>query len=188
MNLTKSRTSYKYKQKNDQKDNLDTWINKLQEALESSETNAVDFVEQFKLNLYSKEIFVFTPTGDLKSLPKGATPLDFAFAIHTEVGIKTRGAKVNGKLVPLNKELSSGDRVEILTSDKIKPNANWLDYATTARAKSKIKATLNEEKKLLADEGKQILKRKLKHLKINFNDGIITELQKYFKLNNNPQL
>ena len=179
---------YKYKQKDNQNDNLDTWINKLQEALESSETNAVDFVEQFKLNLYSKEIFVFTPTGDLKSLPKGATPLDFAFAIHTEVGIKTRGAKVNGKLVPLNKELSSGDRVEILTSDKIKPNANWLDYATTARAKSKIKATLNEEKKLLADEGKQILKRKLKHLKINFNDGIITELQKYFKLNTSQDL
>ena len=120
---------YKYKQKDDSNDNLDSWINKLQEALENSETNAVDFVEQFKLNLYSKEIFVFTPTGDLKSLPKGATPLDFAFAIHTEIGIKTRGAKVNGKLVPLNKELSSGDRVEILTSDKIKPSANWLDLS-----------------------------------------------------------
>ena len=172
---------YKYKQV-DSNDNLDTWINKLQEALEDPETNAVDFVEQFKLNLYSKEIFVFTPTGDLKSLPKGATPLDFAFSIHTQVGLKTRGAKVNGKLVPLNRELLSGDRVEILTSDKIKPSANWLDYATTARAKSKIKATLNEEKNLLADEGKEILKRKLKHLKIRFNDSIILELQKYFKL------
>ena len=179
---------YKYKQKNDINDSLDTWINKLQEALENPETNAVDFVEQFKLNLYAKEIFVFTPTGELKSLPKGATPLDFAFAIHTEVGLKTRGAKVNGKLVPLNKILSSGDRIEILTSDKIKPSANWLDYATTARAKSKIKATLNEEKKLLADEGKQILKRKLKHLKINFNDSIVTELQKYFKLNTSQDL
>lgn len=178
---------YKYKQK-DSNDNLDTWINKLQEALENSETNAVDFVEQFKLNLYSKEIFVFTPLGDLKSLPKGATPLDFAFAIHTEVGLKTRGAKVNGKLVPLNRTLSSGDRVEILTSEKIKPNSNWLDYATTARAKSKIKATLNEEKKLLADEGKEILKRKLKHLKINFNDSIILELQKYFKLTTSQDL
>ena len=178
---------YKYKQK-DSNDNLDTWINKLQEALENSETNAVDFVEQFKLNLYSKEIFVFTPSGDLKSLPKGATPLDFAFAIHTEVGLKTRGAKVNGKLVPLNRKLSSGDRVEILTSEKIKPNSNWLDYATTARAKSKIKATLNEEKKLLADEGKEILKRKLKHLKINFNDSIILELQKYFKLSTSQDL
>jgi GTP pyrophosphokinase len=178
---------YKYKQK-DSNDNLDTWINKLQEALENPETNAVDFVEQFKLNLYSKEIFVFTPSGDLKSLPKGATPLDFAFAIHTEVGLKTRGAKVNGKLVPLNRTLSSGDRVEILTSEKIKPNSNWLDYATTARAKSKIKATLNEEKKLLADEGKEILKRKLKHLKINFNDSIILELQKYFKLSTSQDL
>ena len=178
---------YKYKQK-DSNDNLDTWINKLQEALENPETNAVDFVEQFKLNLYSKEIFVFTPSGDLKSLPKGATPLDFAFAIHTEVGLKTRGAKVNGKLVPLNRKLSSGDRVEILTSEKIKPNSNWLDYATTARAKSKIKATLNEEKKLLADEGKEILKRKLKHLKINFNDSIILELQKYFKLTTSQDL
>ena len=139
---------YRYKQKNEINDSLDTWINKLQEALENPETNAVDFVEQFKLNLYAKEIFVFTPTGELKSLPKGATPLDFAFAIHTEVGLKTRGAKVNGKLVPLNKILSSGDRIEILTSDKIKPSANWLDYATTARAKSKIKATLNEEKEI----------------------------------------
>ena len=178
---------YKYKQV-DSNDNLDTWINKLQEALEDPETNAVDFVEQFKLNLYSKEIFVFTPTGDLKSLPKGATPLDFAFSIHTQVGLKTRGAKVNGKLVPLNRELFSGDRVEILTSDKIKPSANWLDYATTARAKSKIKATLNEEKNLLADEGKEILKRKLKHLKIRFNDSIILELQKYFKLSTSQDL
>jgi len=178
---------YKYKQE-DSNDNLDTWINKLQEALENPETNAVDFVEQFKLNLYSKEIFVFTPSGDLKSLPKGATPLDFAFAIHTEVGLKTRGAKVNGKLVPLSRKLSSGDRVEILTSEKIKPNSNWLDYATTSRAKSKIKATLNEEKKLLADEGKEILKRKLKHLKINFNDSIILELQKYFKLSTSQDL
>ena len=178
---------YKYKQV-DSNDNLDTWINKLQEALEDPETNAVDFVEQFKLNLYSKEIFVFTPTGDLKSLPKGATPLDFAFSIHTQVGLKTRGAKVNGKLVPLNRELLSGDRVEILTSDKIKPSANWLDYATTARAKSKIKATLNEEKNLLADEGKEILKRKLKHLKIRFNDSIILELQKYFKLSTSQDL
>ena len=179
---------YKYKQKEGSNDNLDSWINKLQEALENPETNAVDFVEQFKLNLYAKEIFVFTPEGDLKSLPKGATPLDFAFAIHTEIGLKTRGAKVNGKLVPLNRKLSSGDRIEILTSDKIKPSANWLDYATTAKAKSKIKATLNEEKKNLANDGKEILKRKLKHLKINFNDGIIKELQKYFKLSTSQDL
>src|SRR5690606_4220389 len=128
-------------------DALDTWIDKLQETLESNETNAVDFVEQFKLNLYSKEIYVFTPKGTLKSLPKGATPLDFAFNIHTEIGMKTRGAKVNGKLVPLSHELQSGDQVEILTSENIKPNSNWLDYATTARARSKIKSSLKDEKK-----------------------------------------
>ncbi|MDY2588094.1 RelA/SpoT family protein [Winogradskyella aquimaris] len=173
---------YKYKNANDKEDNLDLWINKLQEALESNETDAVDFVEQFKLNLYSKEIFVFSPKGDLKSLPKGATPLDFAFSIHTEVGMKTRGAKVNGKLVPLSHELQSGDRVEILTSDNAKPNANWLDYATTARARSKIKSALNAHTKEIAEEGKEILRRKLKQLKITLNEKSVNELVNYFKL------
>ena len=174
---------YKYKQE-DQKeeDGLDSWINKLQEALENQETNAVDFVEQFKLNLYSKEIFVFTPQGDLKSLPKGATPLDFAFSIHTEVGLRTRGAKVNGKLVPLSHELKSGDQVSILTSEKAKPNTNWLDYATTARARSKIKSALKEDTKKVAEDGKEILRRKLKQLKIELNEKSINELVNYFKL------
>ena len=180
---------YKYKQKNDKSDDsLDVWINKLQEALENPDANAVDFVEQFKLNLYAKEIFVFTPQGELKSLPVDATPLDFAFAIHTEVGLKTRGAKVNGKLVPLSKKLKSGDRVEILTSDKIIPSSNWMDYATTAKARSKIKSTLNAEKKVLAKEGKEKLRRKLKQLKLTLNDKIIAELQKYFKLNTSQDL
>ena len=180
---------YKYKQKNDKSDDsLDVWINKLQEALENPDANAVDFVEQFKLNLYAKEIFVFTPQGELKSLPVDATPLDFAFAIHTEVGLKTRGAKVNGKLVPLSKKLKSGDRVEILTSDKIRPSSNWMDYATTAKARSKIKSTLNAEKKVLAREGKEKLRRKLKQLKLTLNDKIIAELQKYFKLNTSQDL
>ena len=180
---------YKYKQKNDKSDDsLDVWINKLQEALENPDANAVDFVEQFKLNLYAKEIFVFTPQGELKSLPVDAGPLDFAFAIHTEVGLKTRGAKVNGKLVPLSKKLKSGDRVEILTSDKIRPSSNWMDYATTAKARSKIKSTLNAEKKVLAKEGKEKLRRKLKQLKLTLNDKIIAELQKYFKLNTSQDL
>ena len=180
---------YRYKQKNERSDdNLDAWINKLQEALENPDTNAVDFVEQFKLNLYAKEIFVFTPQGELKSLPVDATPLDFAFAIHTEVGLKTRGGKVNGKLVPLNTKLKSGDRVEILTSDKIRPNANWMDYATTARAKSKIKSALNAEKKDLAKEGKEKLRRKLKQLRLTLNDGMINELQKFFKLSTSLDL
>ncbi|WP_115462472.1 RelA/SpoT family protein [Winogradskyella aurantiaca] len=179
---------YKYKNANVKEDNLDLWINKLQEALESNETNAVDFVEQFKLNLYSKEIFVFSPKGDLKSLPKGATPLDFAFSIHTEVGMKTRGAKVNGKLVPLSHELQSGDRIEILTSENSKPNSNWLDYATTARARSKIKSYLNADKKEVANEGKEILRRKLKQLKINLNEKTVNELVNYFKLSTSLDL
>ncbi|MBO6606310.1 RelA/SpoT family protein [Psychroserpens sp.] len=172
---------YKYKQGNSE-DALDTWIDKLQEALESNETNAVDFVEQFKLNLYSKEIFVFSPKGDLKSLPKGATPLDFAFSVHTEVGMRTRGAKVNGKLVPLSHELQSGDQVEILTSDNVKPNRNWLDYATTARARSKIKSSLKAEKKEVAEEGKEILRRKLKQLKISLDEKSVNEMVNHFKL------
>ncbi|MFI1770424.1 RelA/SpoT family protein [Thalassobellus citreus] len=179
---------YKYKQENEKEDNLEGWINRLQEALENPETNAVDFVEQFKLNLYSKEIFVFTPNGDLKSLPKGATSLDFAFSIHTEVGMKTRGAKVNGKLVPLSHELKSGDQVDILTSESAKPNANWLDYATTARARTKIKSALKEDKKRIGEEGKEILRRKLKQLKITLNENSINELVNYFKLNTSLDL
>ena len=173
---------YKYKQSEEKEDSLETWINRLQEALENPDTNAVDFVEQFKLNLYSKEIFVFTPAGELKSLPKGATSLDFAFSIHTEVGMKTRGAKVNGKLVPLSHELESGDQVDILTSESAKPNANWLDYATTARARSKIKSALKEDKKLIGEEGKEILRRKLKQLKITLNESSVNELVSFFKL------
>lgn len=180
---------YKYKNKDDQEDhNLETWLNRLQEALESSETNAVDFVEQFKLNLYAKEIFVFTPIGDLISLPKGATALDFAFNIHTEVGLKTRGGKVNGKLVPLSTELKSGDQVEIITSENAKPNANWLDYTTTARAKSKIKSSLRDEKKKIAEDGKQILTRKLKSQKITMDEKTVNQLVAYFKVKTSQDL
>ena len=178
---------YKYKQ-GSAEEALDTWIDKLQEALESNETNAVDFVEQFKLNLYSKEIYVFSPKGDLKSLPKGATPIDFAFSIHTEVGMKTRGAKVNGKLVPLSHELQSGDQVEILTSESAKPNANWLDYATTSRARSKIKSSLKDDKKVIAEDGKEILRRKLKQLKINLDEKSINDMVLFFKLSTSLDL
>lgn len=179
---------FKYKQGNDGDKGLDEWINRLQEALESPDTNAVDFVENFKLNLYNKEIFVFTPQGDLKSLPKGATPLDFAFSVHTEVGMHTRGARVNGKLVPLSEELKSGDQVDIITSDQAKPTSNWLDYATTARARSKIKSSLKDDKKELAEEGKVVLSRKLKSQKIQLNEATINELVSYFKLSTSLDL
>ncbi|HQZ24580.1 MAG TPA: RelA/SpoT family protein [Flavobacterium sp.] len=173
---------YKYKQGGSEDSGLDLWLNLLKEALENPETNAVDFVEDFKMNLYSKEIFVFTPKGEIKSLPKGATSLDFAFSIHSEVGIRTRGTRVNGKLVPLNHELKSGDQIEIITSQYQKPTINWLDYVTTSRAKNKIKNVLNENTKKIAEEGKEILTRKLKHLKITLSESVVNELVNFFKL------
>jgi len=180
---------YKYKEgEKEQDENLESWIGKLQEVIENPDSNAVEFVEQFKLNLYAKEIFIFTPNGDLKSLPKDATPLDFSFSIHTEIGMKTRGAKVNGKLVPLNHVLQSGDQVDIITSENAKPTSNWLDYVTTTRAKSKIKSSLKEEKKTIAEDGKEILRRKLKQLKISLNEKSINELVSYFNLNTSLDL
>ncbi|MGL4385443.1 MAG: RelA/SpoT family protein, partial [Flavobacterium sp.] len=173
---------YKYKNGATEESGLDVWLNLLREALENSETNAVDFVEDFKMNLYSKEIFVFTPKGEIKSLPKGATSLDFAFSIHSELGIRTRGTRVNGKLVPLDYELKSGDQIEVITSQYQKPTANWLDYVTTSRAKTKIKNVLNENTKKIGEEGKEILTRKLKHLKINLNESVTNELVNFFKL------
>jgi GTP pyrophosphokinase len=173
---------YKYKQGVTEDNSLDIWLNLLKEALENPETNAVDFVEDFKMNLYSKEIFVFTPKGEIKSLPKGATSLDFAFSIHSEIGIRTRGTRVNGKLVPLNYELKSGDQIEIITSQHQKPTINWLDYVTTSRAKNKIKNVLNENTKKIAEEGKEVLTRKLKHLKITLSESVVNELVNFFKL------
>lgn len=179
---------YKYKQ-GDQKDiGIESWLNRLQEVLENNSGNAVDFVEDFKLNLYAKEIFVFTPKGDLKSLPQGATALDFAFAIHTDIGKKTRGIRVNERLVPLSKELQSGDQIEVITSDNIKPSKNWLDFVVTSRARSIIKSSLNEEKKILAEEGKEMLRRKLKQLKINLNDKTIQKMLSYFKFESSQDL
>ena len=179
---------YKYKD-GDQKDlGIENWIDRLKEVLEDNTGNAIDFVEDFKLNLYSEEIFVFTPTGELKSIPKFSTALDFAFSIHTEIGMKTRGARVNGVLVPLSKVLKSGDQIEIITSENIKPTANWLDFVQTSRARSKIKSSLNEEKKHIAKDGKELLRRKLKQLKIVLNEKTTDRMYKYFKLDNSLDL
>ncbi|MDB2327512.1 RelA/SpoT family protein [Flavobacteriaceae bacterium] len=179
---------YKYKQ-GEQKDiGIESWLNRLQEVLENNTGNAVDFVEDFKLNLYAKEIFVFTPKGDLKSLPQGATALDFAFAIHTEIGKKTRGVRVNDRLVPLSRELKSGDQVDVITSEQIKPSQNWLDFVITSRARSIIKSALNDEKKDRAEEGKEILRRKLKQLKITMNDKTIQQMLLYFKFESSQDL
>ncbi|MGB1043231.1 MAG: RelA/SpoT family protein [Tenacibaculum sp.] len=173
---------FKYKQGNVQENGLEGWLNRLKETLENQSLDAVDFVEDFKLNLYAKEIYLFTPKGDLKSLPKGASALDFAFSVHTDVGLKCRGAKVNGKLVPLSYTLKSGDQVEVLTASNNKPNVRWLDFVMTARARTKIKSALKAEEKKIAEEGKAILLRKLRHLKLTVNEKLIHELAAYFGL------
>ncbi len=173
---------YKYKNGATEENGLDVWLNLLKEALENSESNAVDFVEDFKMNLYAKEIYIFTPKGEIKSLPKGATSLDFAFSIHSDIGIRTRGTRVNGKLVPLNYELKSGDQVEIITATNQKPTLHWLDYVTTSRAKTKIRNVLNENTKKIAEDGKELLSRKLKQLKITLNETSVNEMVNFFKL------
>lgn len=172
---------FKYKHGEQKERGIEQWLNRLQEVLENNEANAVEFVQEFKMNLYADEIFIFTPNGEIKSLPKGATPLDFAFSIHTEVGMHTRGAKVNGKLVPLNYKLRSGEQVEIITAENAIPNPNWLDYATTTKAIAKIKGALKENRKKIAEEGKEILRRKLKQLKIILDEKVTNDLVTFFK-------
>jgi len=150
--------------------------------LENPDLNAIEFIDDFKLNLFSEEIFVFTPNGEVKNLPKGASALDFAFEIHTEVGYYCMGAKVNHKLVPLSSKLSSGDQVEIITSKKQKPNESWLDYVITGKAKSKIKSALKEDKRKLAKEGKAKFVKWLKKNAINNSDGNIRKLLSFYRL------
>ena len=173
---------YKSNSKNITEDGMDKWLDKLRNIVKANESDAIDFVNDFKLNLYSSEIFVFTPMGDLKSLPTNATPVDFAFSIHSEIGEKTRGSRVNGKIVPLNFKLNSGDQVEIITSETAKPNASWLDFVVTSKARSEIRTSLRVEERKIAEEGKELLRRKLKQMKFNFSEKIINALVSYFNL------
>ncbi|NEU08194.1 bifunctional (p)ppGpp synthetase/guanosine-3',5'-bis(diphosphate) 3'-pyrophosphohydrolase [Flavihumibacter sp. R14] len=161
---------------------LDQWIHKIRELLNNPEANALDFLDDFKMNLFSDEIFIFTPKGALIQLPINATALDFAFEIHTDIGAKCIGAKVNHKLVPLSHKLQNGDQVEIITSSKQTPKEDWLSFVVTAKAKSKIKSALKEEKRKIAEDGKEILERKLKSLKITYNSDNLYKLTYYFKL------
>lgn len=179
---------WKYKQEGDKEGALDSWINKIRELLENPQSNAIDFIDDFKLNLYSGEIYIFTPAGDLLTLPKGATALDFAFEIHTDIGLKCIGVKVNGKLVSLSHKLSSGDQVEVITSNKKRATNDWLRFVVTSRAKSKIKSALKEDKKKIAIIGKEIAERKLKHLKIKINNKTETELIKHFNAGDSLEL
>lgn len=172
---------YMYKESKNKDSKFDRWIGEIRELMENPDANAMDFINDFKLNLFADEIYVFTPKGQLRVLPTGATILDFAFDIHTQVGLSSIGAKVNNRLVPLSYELKSGNQVEIITSSKQKPNDEWLKFVITARAKQKIKSALNEERKQIAADGKEILDRKFKQHNIRFNGENVTILQKFYK-------
>lgn len=178
---------WKYKESSND-NGLDQWIQKVREMLSNPEANALDFLDDFKMNLFSDEIFIFTPKGALLQLPLGATALDFAFEIHTDVGAKCIGAKVNHKLVPLSYKLQNGDQVEIITSSKQMPKEDWLNIVVTAKAKSKIKSSLKEEKRKIAENGKETLERKLKSLKITYNTDNLNKLTYFFKLQSNQDL
>ncbi|PTS98199.1 RelA/SpoT family protein [Pedobacter sp. HMWF019] len=178
---------WKYKESSND-NGLDQWILKVREMLNNPEANALDFLDDFKMNLFSDEIFIFTPKGALLQLPLGATALDFAFEIHTDVGAKCIGAKVNHKLVPLSHKLQNGDQVEIITSGKQVPKEDWLNIVVTAKAKSKIKSSLKEEKRKIAEQGKEILERKLKSLKITYNTDNLNKLSYFFKLPSTQEL
>jgi guanosine-3',5'-bis(diphosphate) 3'-pyrophosphohydrolase len=173
---------YKYKESNSEESKFDRWIAEVRELLENPDLNAMDFVNEFKLNLFNDEIYVFTPRGELRVLPTGSTILDFAYDIHTDIGDKCIGAKVNNRLVPLSYQLQNGDQLEIITSVKQKPNEEWLRFVVTARAKQKIKSSLNEEKKLIAQDGKEILERKFKQYNIRFASENISFLEKHYGL------
>lgn len=174
---------WKYKGGNTES-GLDEWLTKVRGILENPEPDAEKFIDDFKLSLYNKEIFVFTPKGDLKKFPKGATVLDFAFDIHTDIGTSCAGAQINGKNVPIRYELQNGDKVEILTSKIQKPKLDWLNFVVTSKAKSKIKQTLNEKKLKDAEIGKDLIKRRFKNWKINYSDININHILKHFKLKN----
>ena len=162
---------------------LDQWIKKIRDMLENPEPDALDFIDEFKLNLFSDEIFVFTPKGELKTLPSGATALDFAYEIHTEIGHTCIGTKVNNKLVALSHQLKSGDQVEIITSKKNKPQKDRLNFVITARAKSKIKGSIRSQQKEAANDGKEIFERKLKRYKITLNTDNLNKILAFYGLN-----
>jgi len=168
--------------------NLEKWLVKVRELLEKQDLTALEFVDDFRGNLFNEEVFVFTPKGELKTLPNGATALDFAFDIHTDIGAKCIGAKINQKLVPINHVLKNGDQIEILTSSKQKPTEDWLRFVISPKAKSKIKELLKEDKRNVADDGKEILLRKTKQLKIDVNSRIYEQMRDYFKVNSQFEL
>jgi GTP pyrophosphokinase len=172
---------YKYKEGSADEDRFDKWFAQIREVISSQDTDSVDFLQDFKTSFLVEEIYVFTPKGDVKMLPVNSTALDFAFMIHSAVGSRCIGAKVNHKLVPISHKLRSGDQVEIITSNKQKPTEDWLKFVVTAKARTKIKDSLKEEKRKIAEDGKSILQRKLEHMNVAFNQHNIDELVSFYK-------
>ncbi|HHU59294.1 MAG TPA: bifunctional (p)ppGpp synthetase/guanosine-3',5'-bis(diphosphate) 3'-pyrophosphohydrolase [Bacteroidales bacterium] len=179
---------WKYKGQGDKESELDIWLKQIREVLENPDLDSLEFLDDFKLNLFSAEMMIFTPKGDVKVMPKGATTLDLAFEIHTNIGYKCIGAKVNYKLVPLSHELKSGDQVEILTSEKQTPKYEWLNYVTTAKAKSRIKEAFKKERKLLVSEGERMLEEALNLKKLTINAKILKKLQSFYNLPTKEEL
>lgn len=173
---------YRYKESKTSESKFDRWISEIRDLLENPDLNAMDFIDEFKLNLFRDEIYIFTPKGDLRVLPNGATILDFAYDIHTDIGDSCIGAKVNNRLVPLSHQLDSGDQVEIITSSKQKPNEEWIRFVVTARAKQKIKSSLNDERKRIAMDGREILERKFKQHNIRYTSENLSVLEKFYKM------
>lgn len=179
---------YKYKEGGSEEDRFDKWFGQIREVLTHQDTDSVDFLQDFKTSFLAEEIYVYTPKGDVKMLPIGSTALDFAFSIHSAVGSKCIGAKVHHKLVPISHKLRSGDQVEIITSNKQKPTEDWLNIVVTAKAKSKIKDALREEKRKVAEDGKYMLQRKLETMGAGFHSGNIEILEHYYKLSSQLEL
>ncbi|QNL20734.1 bifunctional (p)ppGpp synthetase/guanosine-3',5'-bis(diphosphate) 3'-pyrophosphohydrolase [Hyphobacterium sp. CCMP332] len=167
---------------------LDGWLNRVRDLLEQNETSALEFLDDFRSNLFNEEVFVFTPQGDLKTLAAGATALDFAFEIHTQIGANCIGAKVNHKLVPLSYKLSNGDQVEILTSQKQKPSEDWLNFVVTSKAKAKIKSVLKEGKKEIIEIGRDLFFKKMKQLGIEPSPDIMVKMRSYFSLRGDKEI
>lgn len=180
---------WKYKDTASEKESqLEEWISKIREMLESPEENALDFIDDFKLNLFAEEIFVFTPKGEMRTIPSGATALDFAFEIHSKIGEHCIGAKVNHKLVPLSYVLKGGDQVELLTSKKQTPNDDWLGFVITAKAKAKIKHALKNERRKIAGDGREILERKFYKQKLEFTIQNIQDFTNFLKLSSSQEV
>lgn len=172
---------YKYKEGSSDEDRFDKWFGQIREVLNNQDTDSVDFLQDFKMSFLAEEIYVYTPKGDVKMLPIGSTALDFAFSIHSAVGTKCIGAKINHKLVPISHKLRSGDQVEIITSNKQKPSDDWLNFVVTAKAKNKIKDALKEVKRTIAEEGKYILQRKLEGMGAAFVQTNVDTLVAFYK-------